>query len=200
MLVFTHPDLVKGVLEHSIARKDGNQYSLVLSKPSGFVYDREISRLNVSTARSSKPLPLSPERRPFIWLDASTDRGYGGIPTGVIPALLATEPQSVIQLTGRTQPMQPPAGSNLEGGEVVVQQVELLLSEDELCHSCYYCGELEIDGNGGEPFQKIGGAGYTSTYGCSNVSSLPLLHKAFVLTFFIVHGQTTDYKDRVGTF
>lgn len=170
MLTFTHPDLVRGALGHSIARKDGNQYTLVLSKPSGLIYARDISRLNISTPPSWKPLPLSPDGRAYFWLDCSTDRGYGGFPNGVLAALVASEPKPVVKPTGRKQIMAPLHEAGLDSGPREVQEVELLLSEDELIHSCYYCGDLEIEGNGGVPFMRIGGAGYASTYGCTNVS------------------------------
>lgn len=169
MLVFTHPDLITGALSHSITRKDGNQYSLVLSKPSGLVYTREISRLNISTPPSWKPLPLSPNGRPYLWLDCSPDRPYGGL-NGVLTALVAADPKSIVKPTGRTQIMSPPGGSDVESDPREVQEVELLLPEDELLHSCYYCGDLEMEGNGGVAFVRISGRGYTSTYGCPDVS------------------------------
>lgn len=181
MFVFTHPDLVRGHLDHAITRKNGNQYSLVLSKPSGFIYDREISRLNVSTSPSTTPLPLSSEGRPLIWMDCSTDRGYRGIPNGALTALLAADPRPPIKLTGRIQRMSPPASVDLEDDERDVQEVELLLSEDELLHSCYYCSALEIHERDAAKFAHVGGKGYSSTYGCEDVSISKCLDEVHIV-------------------
>jgi hypothetical protein len=192
MLAFTHPDLVRGALAHSMTRNDGNQYILVLSKPSGLIYTREISRLNISTPPSWKSLPLSPDGRPYLWLDCSTDRGYGGLPNGVLAALTASEPKSVVKPTGRKQIMAPPEETGLDSDPREVQEVELLLSEDELLHSCYYCGDLEIEGNGGIPFVRIGGTGYASTYGCASVRLESQIFRASHSKLSIVYAQVLD--------
>lgn len=193
MFVFTHQDLTKGHFEHAITRKNGNQYSLVLSKPSGFIYNREISRLNVSTPPSTTALPLSSEGRPLIWLDCSTDRGYRGIPNGALAALLAADPRPPVRLTGRTQRMAPPAGADLESDEREVQEVELLLTEDELLHSCYYCGALEIHERDAAKFTHVGGKGYSSTYACEEVSvSHAQMRCPDHSTRSVVHAQVLD--------
>ena len=41
----------------------------------------------------------------------------------------------------------------------------MFLAGDELLHSCYCCGDLEVEGNGGILFVDIGGIGYVVTYG-----------------------------------
>ncbi|KAF8958071.1 hypothetical protein BDZ97DRAFT_68892 [Flammula alnicola] len=170
MFVFAHQNLMNGSFEHAIARRNGNQYFLVLSRRYGLAPYREISHLNVSTPQSLTPLPQSIDGRPYIWLDCSSDH-LEFIPhqnPGILTALLNAEPRPIIKLCGLTRRMSAPSGATdrySEGEVIEVEKVELLLSEDELAHSCYYCGEVEMDG--GENFERIGGKAYSSTYGCA---------------------------------
>ncbi|CAA7267069.1 unnamed protein product [Cyclocybe aegerita] len=180
MFVFTHQNLMNGIFDHAIARRNGNQYFLVLSRVYGLAPYREISHLNVSTPQSSTPLPLSNEGRPCIWLDCSTDRS-DFIPLqnpSIVTALLNAQPKPIIKLCGLTRRISPPTGTDRysKSEEIEVEKVELLLSEDELVHSCYYCGELEMDGS--EHFERIGGKGYNSTYGCAECMSTPWISRA----------------------
>lgn len=171
MFLFEHLGLVKA-LQFSITRKDGNQYYLVTSRPYGLLYQREISHLNVTTPPSTNPLPVSPNGRPYIWLDCDIERSACKS-FNILNSLLEAQPRPVIKLTGGKQLMSlggpRPERSWEDGGEKKIQEVELLLSEDELAHWCRYCHRLQIHGSRQVEFQRISGKGYSSEYGCVEV-------------------------------
>ncbi|THH17748.1 hypothetical protein EW146_g3132 [Bondarzewia mesenterica] len=170
MLVFTSPSpvLAAGRLDYAIARKDGNQYFLIFARRYGMAYTREVAYLN-STTHPSEVLAFSKEGRPCIWFDTELERDSRDLaPKGtVLPALLDAVPRAPIQRTGRMK-----AITAVEGGERETFEVEILLSEDDLAHCCYYCGDAESASDGNLRFERIGGEGYSSTYWCSNVCGL----------------------------
>ncbi|KAF8313274.1 hypothetical protein DL93DRAFT_1186712 [Clavulina sp. PMI_390] len=169
MYSFRHDDILNGTWELAIARKNGNQYFLVLSKPSGFIERRELSHLNVSTSPSPNSPLLSTSGRPLIWFDPDVTRRPQASPLGTLDALKHIQPRAVLNETGRNEHMAPQEGSDVPGGAKLVPEVELLLPEHDLCHSCEYCGDLEINDTGNDAFECTGGQGYSSRYSCSKV-------------------------------
>lgn len=151
----------------AIARKNDSQYWFVLATPPGLIYDRKVAHLNYSTPSEPHPPPLSLKGRPYFWFDSSWDRGVTAGPP-LLSTLLSAEPRPPLRLTGSTQKM---SIEGTLGGDREAVEVELLLSEDELCHVCYYCGKFEDMWEARDHYYtRNGGKGYMSTYSCGSVS------------------------------
>ncbi|KAJ7633487.1 hypothetical protein DFH06DRAFT_915620, partial [Mycena polygramma] len=95
---------------------------------------------------------------PCIWLEAHGDAR--DFQETVLNPLLNAQPRAPVALTGRKM--------NASGKYKEAVEVMLLLNEDELAHCCYYCGSAEeFYGDYHDvKYAKIGGQGYSSTYGC----------------------------------
>jgi hypothetical protein len=125
---------------YAISRKK-HHYQLVYARAYGMAPSREVAILNYTTPEDAA-LPLSACGRPLLWFDSDWER-YNepmiGAPREMFSIVLAAVPP-VIAKTGRTQPMRGPNGEEREAVEV-----ELLLSEDQLSHRCWSCGNFETD-------------------------------------------------------
>ncbi|KAJ6596945.1 hypothetical protein DFH09DRAFT_1023402 [Mycena vulgaris] len=165
MYAFSSPGILKESFDATLAR-DGTKWLLVTPKGNGFLESRELAHLNYST--TSEPTTWSEAKRPCFWFDSDWDRRPQPW-SDLLAALLAIEPgKAPIRRTGRTQKMTAEGG-----GEREAVEVELMMDEDELCKVCYYCGDFESNRLGEEPYPKIRGDGYTSTYSCHSCTALP---------------------------
>ncbi|KAK7683493.1 hypothetical protein QCA50_013327 [Cerrena zonata] len=157
----SHNVLLGNVMDFSIARKDGSEFHLILSRSTGFTPTQQFARLN-STSPRFQPLTLSKEGRPCIWLDVDYERDPREFANqgAILEALLEAQPRAPIRLTGRKRTM------SGVGGEREAVEVEVMLEEDELARCCYYCGSPENDWDGDNRFRRLTGEGYESTYRC----------------------------------
>ncbi|KAK7055218.1 hypothetical protein R3P38DRAFT_3385341 [Favolaschia claudopus] len=172
MYAFSSPGILKGAFDAALAR-DGPKWLLVTPKGNGFLETRHLAHLNHSTtptSSNSSSNSTSAEGRPCFWFDSDWDRKPHPW-SDLLAALLSIEPKPPLRRTGRTQNMSMPAE---EGGEREAVEVEVLLDEEELCHVCFYCGDLDTNRVGEAPFAKVAGKGYASTYACSDCAALPL--------------------------
>ena len=143
-------------------RRQSNQYRLLFGRAYGMAVTREWAILN-STTPDTDPLVLSAENRPCIWVDSDMERcprPFGG---RTISSLVTCDPP-VFKVTGRTKQMYAE-----EGGWREAHEVEILLKEEEIAHSCYCCGKTEYPKE--DVFENCGGENYTSIYWCLSVSS-----------------------------
>ena len=182
MFKFTssHNVLSGNRLEFSIARRDGSEFQLILSRSTGFLPSQEFAKLNSSTARF-QPLTFSKEGNPTIWLDVDYERDPRGFtdPGSILGAMLEAEPRVPVRLTGRKKIVKGDGEGKKTGwaqDEREIVEVELLLEEDELARCCYYCGspENDWDRNTGR-FECLSGQGYESTYRCFRVCSILII-------------------------
>jgi hypothetical protein len=146
-----------------LTRSETNKYKLLFGRAYGMAETREWAVLNSSTP-GADPLVLSTENRPCIWIDSDFDRDARNIgPRGGTVAVLMTCDPPVFKVTGRTKQMYA-----TEGGWREAQEVEILLKEEELAHSCYYCGRTEYPIE--DHYEKCAGENYSSFYWCPEVS------------------------------
>jgi hypothetical protein len=170
MLIFSArvsgDDTTPGVeLEFILTRTADNTYALSFGRAYGMAASRRWAGLN-STTSPSEPLILSTDKRPCIWVDSSLDRDPRnlGPKGGVIATLLSCTPP-VFRLTGEKKNMYAK-----EGGWREAQQVEILLKEEHIAHSCHCCGNSELPSRVEGRYTCVEGEDYISIYRCSDVS------------------------------
>ncbi|KAJ6507396.1 hypothetical protein C8R47DRAFT_92809 [Mycena vitilis] len=107
-----------------------------------------------------------PNGHPCLWLEP---QGTVAPLQQVLENLLTAQPRAPVALTGRKKciPKEDKSGEYDAGYKEAIE-VMLLLNEDELAHRCDYCGSAEeFYGDYHDvKYVKIGGKGYSSTYGC----------------------------------
>ena len=149
----------------AIARKDAtnrSQYMLTLALSFGMVDDLRLATLNRSTTADQQP-SMSPSGHPIILLDC-TFNPVPEVPGGLLGILLQAEP-AVIRLTGNTRKVLTDTGT-----PKLLPEVEILMGEDDLAHTCCYCGKVEFI----EPwrFRCCSSDPATPQYICSDVCVL----------------------------
>ncbi|KAJ7633488.1 hypothetical protein DFH06DRAFT_693443 [Mycena polygramma] len=158
--------------------RDDNLYRLALSRGQYGFHRPERTMADFRPTIAKDQPKLLPNGHPCLWLEP---RDTSAPLEQVLDNLLAAQPRGPVALTGRKKriPKENASGEYDAGYEEAVE-VMLLLNEEELAHCCYYCGSAEefYGDQHDVRYVKIGGQGYSSTYGCPECLAKSLFGRA----------------------
>jgi hypothetical protein len=157
-------EMGNGGIEYALHRK-GNSWYIVYPRAYGMAASRWVACLN--NPRSTDP----PSTAPPASLPHLNHRFWYNSNEITLDDLLKAKPmytdtnQPLVKVTGMSRTEKKREFGSPNQLDVEAKQVEVLISDDQLCGRCMYCGIWEVSGNTAR-FEKIGQDGDDPLHWC----------------------------------